>query len=123
MKKSAKILAWLLVAAAVFIGCVIAGIELMTRNSQREVAALVQELSPGTPFSMAVQRLGQPKQVIGDADEIIFWSGKLGVNIDKKVSTESRLYIFVHEGPPFRYVVVYTDVDSEKILHTDWCHM
>ncbi len=123
VKKFAKILGVLLLLVVLCVVGLIAVIELVRHRSQKEVVSTVAQLSPGTPFSVAVQRLGQPTQVFANGDEIVWWVKKLGARVEPSIATNSMLHTFVHRGPPFRYILVYTDRESHRVLYADWCHM
>ena len=123
VKKSVKILGVLLLLVLLCVFGLIAVIEFVTHRSQREVVSTVSQLTPGTPFSAAVQRLGQPTQVFTNADEIVAWAERVGAHVEPRVATNSVLHTFVHHGPPFRYVLIYTDRESQRVVYADWCHM
>jgi hypothetical protein len=123
VKKSTKILAALLLLVVLCIGGLIAVIEFGTHRSQREVVSTVSQLTPGTLFSAAVQRLGQPTQTFTNSEQIVSWLGKVGARIEPRIATNSVLHAFVHRGPPFRYILVYTDRKLQRVVYADWCHM
>jgi hypothetical protein len=123
VKKFAKILGVLLLLGVLCVLGLIAVIEFIRHRSQREVIATVAQLSPGTPFSTAVQRLGQPTQTFTNGEEIVSWVERVGSRVEARVATNSVLHTFVHSGPPFRYILVYTDRELQRVLYADWCHM
>ena len=123
MKKFAKILGVLLLLVVLCVIGLIAVVQFVTHRSQREVVSTVSQLTPGTPFSAAVQRLGQPTQTFTNGEEIVSWVERVGSHVEARVATNSVLHTFVHSGPPFRYILVYTDRESQRILYADWCHM
>lgn len=123
MKEFAKILGVLLLLVALCVVGLIAVIEFVRNRSQKEVVSTVAQLSPDTPFSVAVQRLGQPTQVFTKGEEIVWWVEKVGARVDPCVATNSMLHTFVHRGLPFRYILVYTDRESQRVVYADWCHM
>jgi hypothetical protein len=123
MKKAAKIFGVLLLLAVLCVVGLIAVIEFISHRSQREVVSTVAQLSPGTPFSSAVERLGRPTQAFTNAEEIVWWVEKNGARVEARVATNSVLHTFVHRGPPFRYILVYTDRESQRVVYADWCHM
>jgi len=106
VKKFAETLGALLILVAICIVGLIAGVEFLKHRSQREVVATVAQLSPGTPFSAALQRLGQPTQTVTNSEEIASWIEGFGVRVEPGVATNSALHTFVHRGPPFRYILV-----------------
>lgn len=101
----------------------IAVVEFIRHRSQREVVSAVSQLTPGTPFSAAVQRLGQPEQTFTNSEEIVTWIKGVGAHVEPRVATNSVLHTFVHHGPPFRYILVYTDRELQRVVYADWCHM
>ena len=123
MKKLLKVFGAALLAGVLVVVGLIAIIEYLHRRSQREVVAIVSQLAPGVPFSMAVQRLGRPTQMFTNADEIVWWVEKNGSRVEASVATNSFLHTFVHRGPPFRFVLVYSDRESQKVVHANWCGM
>ncbi len=123
VKKFAKILGVLLLLVVLCVIGLIAVVEFETHRSQREVISTVSQLTPGIPFSIAVQRLGQPTQTFTNDEEIVSWLERVGARVEPRVATNSVLHTFVHPGPPFRYILVYTDRESQSIVYADWCHM
>jgi hypothetical protein len=123
VKRFAKILGVLLLVGVLCVVGFIALIELMSQRSERVVVATVAQLSPGTPFSAAVQRLGQPAQTFTNGEEIVYWAEHVGSRVEARIATNSVLHAFVHRGTPFRWILVYTDRKSQRVLYADWCHM
>lgn len=123
MKKFAKILAVLSLLVVLCIVVLIAVVEFVRHRSEREVVATVAQISSGTPFSTVVQRLGQPMQTFTNAGEMVSWVEKVGSKVEPHIATNSVLHAFVHRGLPFRFILVYTDRESQKVVHADWCHM
>ena len=123
VKKFTKIFGVLLLLVVLGVICLIAVVEFVRHRSQRDVVSTVSQLTPGTPFSSAVQRLGQPTQTFTNGEEIISWIERVGARVEPRVATNSVLHTFVHHGPPFRYILVYTDRESQRIVYADWCHM
>jgi multidrug efflux pump subunit AcrB len=123
VKRVAKILGVLFLVVVLCVLGLIAIVEFVTYRSQREVVSTVAQLPPGTPFSVALQRLGQPTQTFRDGAEILSWVEKVGARVEPQVATNSVLHTFVHCGPPFRYILVYTDGESQRVVYADWCHM
>jgi hypothetical protein len=123
VKKVAKILGVLLLLVVLCVVGLIVVIEFVRHRSQKEVLSTIAQLSPGTPFSVAVQRLGQPTQTFTNGEEIVSWIERLGARVEPRVATNSVLHTFVHSGPPFRYILVYTDRESQRVVYADWCHM
>lgn len=123
VKSIVKLAGALFLLAALCVGCLVAVIEVVRYRSQKEVLSIVAQLAPGTPFSVAVQRLGRPKQIYTNDKEIISWVERVGAHVEPGLATNSILHVFVHRGPPFRYILVYTDRESQRVVYADWCHM
>ncbi|MEP6672212.1 MAG: hypothetical protein ABJF10_23820 [Chthoniobacter sp.] len=98
---------------------VVGGIEFLRWRSERQVTAIVSELVPGAPFSAAVARLGPPTQTITDPVEMRAFNRP----IPQPVVPDSTLNLFVHRGPPFRWILVYTDKAGQRIQHAEWQNM
>jgi len=113
----------MLAGALVLVVCITAfmglAVEFQSRRSERQVAAIVSELVPGTPFSIGVSRLGSPSRKLTNTDEIRVFSPEAPPG----VGDDAPLYLFVHCGPPFRWVLIYTDRDSQVIRHAKWQSM
>ena len=123
VKKCTKIIGVLLLLVLLCVLGIIVAVEFVTRRSQREVVATVAQLLPGTQFSAAVQRLGQPTQSFTNGEEIVSWVERVGAHVEPRVASNSVLHTFVHHGTPFRYILVYTDRESQRVVYADWCHM
>ena len=123
MKGFAKILGGLAIVVALCVVAIIALVEFQSRRSQRQVVAMVTRFSPGTPFSVALQFLGQPAQTFTNGEKTISWLSNVGSRVDPDFATNSLLHTFTHLGPPFRYILIYTDRHSQKVTRADWCSM
>jgi hypothetical protein len=114
--KTAGFIALALVLCVVaFIGV----ISFLSWRSERQLNTIVLELTPGTPLSAAVTRLGEPTQTITTANEMHVFD-RTGTH---SANPDTTLYLFVHRGPPDRWVLVFTDSSSETIRHAEWQHM
>lgn len=76
---------------------------------------MVAQLTPGMPFSAVTSRLGQATQTFTSEDEIRVF----GTSHEESIITNSVLYAFSHRGPPYRWIVVYTDRQSQRVLYAD----
>jgi hypothetical protein len=123
VKKFAKILGVLLLLVLVGVIGFIAVIGFIDYRSEREVVSIVAQLKPGTPFSFAMQRLGQSMYVITNDEGIDAGLEMFGARGESRIPANSVLHAFVHRGPPYRFILVFTDRESEKIVHAEWCHM
>ena len=119
MKRVLKIAGLVALALVLCVVAFIGGIWFLSWRSERQLNTIVSELRPGAPFSAAVTRLGQPTRTITAANEMHAFdrAGTPSANPD------TTLYLFVHRGPPYRWVLVYTDGASQTIRHAEWQHM
>lgn len=53
--------------------------------------------------------------------EIHQWTKAVGAQVKPELAANTILYGFIHRSPPFRYLLIYTDPNSEKVIHADWC--
>jgi hypothetical protein len=102
------------VAVAAII-CVVA-VAFLSWRSKSQLNAIVSELSPGTPFSTAVARLGRPTHTITTTNEMRVFD-RDGTHSS---NSDTTLYLFAHLGPPYRWVFVYTDGASQTIRYAEW---
>lgn len=119
MKRFFKIVGTLVLVAVLCMGALIAYVEYSSRRDERDLNALVATLPPGTPFSVATERLGQPTNIIVDPKELSAYLSYWG----KKDIPGPKLNFFVyHHGPMgvLYWVLVFTDVDSKTIQHAEW---
>lgn len=123
MKKLLKGIGLLLLAVVLCVIGLIVVFGFVHHRSERAVITTVEQLSPGTPFSLAIERLGQPNKTLTNSQEIVWWAEKVGSHVEARIATNSLLHTFVHRGPPFRYILVYTDREAQKVIHADWIHM
>lgn len=110
------------IAIAVVVLCaaaIVGSVEWLTRRSTRALSGIVAALPAGVPFSEATGRLGEPKRVLEDAEEIRSFAQQNGAAF----IPGSKLYLFHHNGPPIRWVFVYVDSTSQRITHAEWREM
>lgn len=113
-------------AAKIFLAAVLPTIVLilifvyLDRSSEQAVIRIVGELGPGTPFSEVTRRLGVPSRSDTNVQEIVQWVERLGARADLRFATNSNLHTFVHRGPPYRFVLVFTDRESNSVSHATW---
>ena len=94
-------------------------VEAQTRHSQKQVSDIVAQFAPGTPFTNVVSRLGLPNSSLTNAEEIQVF-GSLN---EPGIVTNSVLHMFVHRGPPYRWILIYTDKGSQKVVYAGWKSM
>ncbi|HWB06943.1 MAG TPA: hypothetical protein VG796_28220 [Verrucomicrobiales bacterium] len=123
MRKSTKIYGALLILVAACYFGVDPLFRFLDRRAERQVIAIVAELSPGTSYSVAVQRLGQPVETHKDGDQIEDWVRHVGSHVEPEIAHSSVLHVFTHSGPAYRYVLVFTDRESQKVVYANWCSM
>lgn len=119
MKTCTRVLGVLALVGALLIAAFIGVVELQSRQSLRELKQLVVEFAPGTPFTHVVQRLGSPAQTHRAAQDMAVF----GTRTDASLLTNSVLHMFIHRGPPYRWVLIYTDRESQRIVHANWKDM
>lgn len=119
MKRSVKIAAAVVLAVIFGVVGFIGSIQFLYWRSERKVAAMLSALVPGIPFSEAVTRFGQPTRTITDFEEMRAFNGRE----QPGAAPESVLYLFVHRGLPYRWVLVFTDRAGQTIRHAEWQSM
>lgn len=119
MKRALTIVGVLVFAAFLCVVSFMAGVSFLSWRSERQLNTIVSALPPGTPLSSAVARLGQPTRTITNSDEMRVFD-RDGAHPAEAGTT---LYLFVHRGPPLRWVLVYADGTSQTIRHAEWQHM
>ena len=87
--------------------------EVMRARASREVQGIVAQLTPGLPFSAVTNRLGEAVQTFTTEEEIRVF----GTLQEPGIITNSILHAFGHVGPPYRWILVYTDRQSQKVLY------
>jgi len=115
MKRLAKTLGVLVTLIVLLMVGFIVVVELLRLRSGREIHEIVAKLPPGTPFSDVTTRFGQAMQTFTSEDEIRVF----GTSHDASIITNSVLYAFGHRGPPYRWILVYTDRQSQRVLYAD----
>jgi len=116
MNRSFQVLAGLILLGILSIAGFIAIIEILWARSNRQVREIVAVLPSGTSFSAATNRLGKPGQSLTNEIDIRVF----GTSKDEELITNSILHTFGHTGPPYRWIIIYTDKASEKVLHADF---
>jgi hypothetical protein len=123
MKTSKTILIIVLTIVGVVImagvGLIASG-EYLNRKSKRELTQLVSELGPGTSFAVVKSRLGEPSQIYTNSEEIKMF----GTTKDKSITTNCLLYkFFMRRSIPFRWILIYTDRNTNAVVYADWQDM
>ena len=122
-----KTLKTILIISSTVVGVVImaaAGLiatsEYLNHKSKRELTHLVSELKPGTSFTVVTSRLGEPSQIYSNPQEI----EAFGTIKDKSVTTNSLLFkFFTHRSIPIRWILIYTDRNTNAVVYADWQDM
>jgi hypothetical protein len=106
----------LLVAVGLLGGlALIAVISIGNARTRREVRTIVTQITPGMPFAVVTNRLGSAVQTFTTAAEI----QAFGTRQAEHLVTNSLLHAFSHRGPPYRWILVYTDKEARKVLCAD----
>jgi len=119
MERFLKLLAAGLVGVLLLIAGFIGLIEWQSWRSLRQVKQVVAQIAPGTPFTNVVQQLGKPVYVIADSPYMIL----RGTRKEEGFVADKVLHMFMHRGPPYRWILIYTDKDSERVVYADWSAM
>jgi flagellar basal body-associated protein FliL len=122
MKASkATLIIVLTIVGVVFVAAVgiIASSEYLNRKSKRELTQLVSELGPGTSFTVVKSRLGEPSQVYTNFEELEVF----GTTKDASITTNCLLHKFFHRGIPHRWLLIYTDRNTNAVIYADWQDM
>ncbi|MCU0785850.1 MAG: hypothetical protein MUF81_17765 [Verrucomicrobia bacterium] len=93
--------------------------EYLNHRSKRKLTQLVSELKPGTSFGVVKLRLGEPSQTFTNSEELEMW----GTTKDKAITTDCLLFKFMHRGIPYRWVLIYTDRNTNAVVYADWQDM
>jgi hypothetical protein len=119
MKRLAIIFGAVVLGGVMLVVAFIVIIEVQSRRSLRQLQQVVAQLAPPTAFTTVLQRLGNPNQSHTNADVIALY----GTRKDESFITNTVLHMFSHRGPPYRWILIYTDRESERVLYADWHHM
>jgi hypothetical protein len=122
MKRLFKIVGTLILVAVLCMAAVIGYVEYSGWRDQRDLNALVAALPPGTPFSVATERLGQPTRVIADPQELSAYRSNWG----KKDIPGPKMNFFVyhhHRLGALYWIWVFTDAESKTIQRAEWSGM
>lgn len=119
MNRLVKIIGALVLAGILLVAALLVVIEVGSRRSLREVKQIVDQIAPGTPFSQVVHQLGSPTHSHTNAEEI----AAFGTRKDESFITNTTLHQFTHRGPPYRWILVYTDRKLQRVMFTDWRDM
>jgi len=101
------------------IGLVVSA-EYLNRKSKHELTQMASELGPGTSFAIVKSRLGQPSQVYTNSEDVEMF----GTTKDKSITTNTLLFkFFMRKSIPFRWVLIYTDRNTNAVVYADWQDM
>jgi hypothetical protein len=98
---------------------VVTFMEVQAGRSKQEISALAAQFAPGTSFAAVVNRLGPPTRTLTTLEEL----KALGPRKEIAFLKDSTLHMFMRPGPPYRWLLVYTDRDSRKVAYTTWKDM
>ena len=91
----------------------------LNQKSKRAIVQLVAELKPGTSFATVKSRLGEPSQTFTNSEDLEIW----GTTKDKAITTNCLLHKFMHRGIPYRWVLIYTDRNTNAVVYASWQDM
>ena len=116
MTRIAKIIAELVAVFVVLAALFVGGSEFMARRASRDVKRIVAGLPRGTPYAEVVAKLGKPVVSYSKPEEVTHY----GTQKDPQFVESAVLHKFAHRGPPYLWVLVYTDRESKAVLLADW---
>ena len=116
MARIAKIIAKLVAVVVVLAALLVGGIEFMSWRASRDVKRIVAGLPRGTPYAEVVAKLGEPSVSYSKPEEVAHY----GTQKDPQFVESAVLHKFVRRGPPYVWVLVYTDRESKAVLLADW---
>lgn len=120
-----KIIKWvcagMLISGTGLLG-IIALIQLSRNYTEHQVIELLNQVNGG-PVSNVELLLGSPKDIISDPENMIAKLEHIGAVVPANISEYSELSFFIHRGPPYRYVLIFSLEDSKNVDHSDWCGM
>ena len=117
MKRFFKIAGALVLVAILCMGALIGLVEYSRWRDERNLDALVATLPPGTPFSMATERLGQPKQIVVDPG---YMSAFRRSHTQADVPGPRLNLFWYSEYGAIYWVLVFTDAEAKTIRHAEW---
>jgi hypothetical protein len=117
MKTSKTILIIVLAIVGVVIVAaagLIVSAEYLNRKSKSEFTQVVSELGPGTSFTTVKSRLGEPSQIYTSSGDVEIF----GTTKDKSITTNCLLFkFFMRRSIPFRWVLIYTDRNTNAVVY------
>jgi len=97
----------------------IVSVNYLNQKSKQAIVQLVSELKPGTSFATVKLRLGEPSQIFTNSEDLEIW----GTTKDKTITTNCLLHKFMHRGIPYRWVLIYTDRNTNAVVYASWQDM
>jgi hypothetical protein len=88
-------------------------------RSRHQIAQLVSEIQLGASFPAVASRLGPESQTLTNSEYIESY----GTTKDASIVTNSTLHLFVYKAIPWRWICIYTDRDSQKVIYASWRDM
>lgn len=120
-----KIIKWvcvgMLITVAGLLGIILL-IQLSRNYTEHQVVELLNKVNGG-PVSNVELLLGSPNDIISDPEKMTTKLEHIGAVVPANISEYSELSFFVHRGPPYRYVLIFSLPDSKNVDHSDWCGM
>jgi hypothetical protein len=119
MKLLTRRLAIIFTAVVLLVVGVVIFMEVQAGRSKQEISALAAQFAPGTSFATVLKRLGPPTRTLTTLEEL----KTLGPRKELAFLKDSTLHMFMRPGPPYRWLLVYTDRESRKVSYTTWKDM
>jgi hypothetical protein len=119
VKTLLKVLVAIVLLAILVIGGFMVTISVLHVKSRHQITQLVSEIRPGMSFSAVVSRLGSESQTLTNA----LYIESYGTTKEASIVTNLTLHMFVHKAIPLRWICIYTDRDSQKVIYASWKDM
>jgi hypothetical protein len=111
----------MLITVAGFLGFILL-IQFSRNYTEHQVVELLNKVNGG-PVSNVELLLGSPSDIITDPEKMTAKLEYIGAVVPVNISEYSELSFFVHRGPPYRYVLIFSLPDSKNVDYSDWCGM
>ena len=119
----AKWILILLATLAVILVALYSFLEVYSSQSKSELDDLVTRYSKVRYFSEVKEELGKPVQVLTEYEHIKSWLYEQADQSSNHSLSNSNLYLYMHKGPPFRWLFLIVDKDTNEVLNCGWTHM
>lgn len=116
--KILNILGALLALAALGVITLIAVIEIQSAISERRVTATVESIMTGSDADDLSRRLGRPAQVLTNSEQIAYWTSQ-----GETTPENCDLQMYATESIPYRWILVYIDRTTRRVVRAKWTSM